>query len=1478
MGDNLERVLHCDDKEELRRKLALLQREYSRTVQRLQRAERSDAVRKHVRSRISEQNLQDQTDAVSASTFPKPALPSLSLGSPARTAPDSTVAASCPVESENPRRRSPSIRFLLPVDDSCPRTPDLNPHRRSHSLRLRSRRSRLRWERTGRVQGGEGAGGMYDTETSEDGLELDARTDKEEDGEKRNMEEEKEGEREENERETPDKEALKQRDGEEREEQRTYGQKEMEKEGVNLRRDGEHEREEGDDSGTVGVSVLGSVGLCNTGGVLDSCTLVEGLPFPVEYYIRTTRRMASSQSHRDLQAVILNQLNRGRHRRSRGQMSDTHSLSTSHSDSLAQPSNHRQCSSQLTSNSPTNRTPVEEPSANQMLTAESGANQSERLPSRACSVRPIRGRRRRGRRPRLGRSLSLDSDPPAPGPDNTQTPAAISPASQPLPGGGCPERWPLSGGVEEQLYPIFRRSCVSPLIHTSKQSKESVWSLLLPSSLSPGGPAVHPGSLGCVISTFDLRDFHLPDDQFGQLKLQKLRASSAVAVPELEPFSPYNMRRRRSRGSVHGLHGNTGGPTSKAPTPEPLPLSLTPPVTDCVTSVEQSIDISIGQHLIDHPIGQHRIDHPIGQHLIDHPIGQHLIDHPIGQHLIDHPIGHQSTDALDHSTDLHSEYHSVCQFTDHLVDQPSGHQSTDHLVDQPIGHQSTDHPVDQPTGHQSTDHPVDQPTGHRSTDQLVDQPTGHQSTDHLVDQPIGHQSTDHLVDQPIGHQSTDHLVDQPTGHQSTDHLIDQPTGHQSTAHPVDQPIGHQSTDQPVDQPIGHQSTDQPVDQPTGHQSTDHPVDQPIGHQSTDQPVDQLIGHQLTVLVGQSIDFPSVDQQTGRLTTECPSLQTETETECPPECPSFHTKTKCFSPCPTEFSVECLTKCPSVCTTECPSLQTETDAECAVPPSPSLLLLSPSLTSHTPHGHTLSLPLSSSPPLPSLGMTPNPLTTNPNIPLSLPDSPQLPSLEAVTHILSCPPCPYSLTLPLSCPPHPPTLPLPLSCSPCPPTLTLPFPSSPSTQALSPPSLSPCPSPAIPLSSSPPSLALCHPSLVDSLPQLLLPPTPLLLPQSLPPTPNTPSPSPPTQLLLQPAPSLHSTRQATEERGEGEEERAWRKKEEKWRDGMTEEGVLKLSHTLKAPAGGSLVDVCCVSWLSVGVCVAVAGEWEVCVWGQTNPPHWRRLHTWTFIESVMSVFPVPDAPGLLCVTLGQLEIREARVLCCSSLSQAVLCEGEVQMVLGMSNRRLVSSSYSVATTPLQVYTLTQDGRLQACLSLVCPTERVRTVAAVEGQTDALIGSTHGGHVVLWNVTTGQLLRSITLGDGFTDTTCLRGYSLCGVLFVLLQHPSLCAVEEEEGGALFSLVATNPLTGTVALATRLGLPKACTGRLVEVDVHGSSVVGVFRSGSMCVWQLEGRLGQQGVWFPELGCQLARWGAQGTVLTAHLNGDVCLHSYRPL
>ncbi|XP_044513238.1 partner and localizer of BRCA2 [Gracilinanus agilis] len=41
---------------------------------------------------------------------------------------------------------------------------------------------------------------------------------------------------------------------------------------------------------------------------LNSCTVLDGLPFPVEYYVRTTRRMSSCQKTVDLEAVIQSQL------------------------------------------------------------------------------------------------------------------------------------------------------------------------------------------------------------------------------------------------------------------------------------------------------------------------------------------------------------------------------------------------------------------------------------------------------------------------------------------------------------------------------------------------------------------------------------------------------------------------------------------------------------------------------------------------------------------------------------------------------------------------------------------------------------------------------------------------------------------------------------------------------------------------------------------------------------------------------------------------------------------------------------------------------------------------------------------------------------------------------------------------------------------------------------------------------------------
>ncbi|KAJ8413540.1 hypothetical protein AAFF_G00080470 [Aldrovandia affinis] len=263
-------------------------------------------------------------------------------------------------------------------------------------------------------------------------------------------------------------------------------------------------------------------------------------------------------------------------------------------------------------------------------------------------------------------------------------------------------------------------------------------------------------------------------------------------------------------------------------------------------------------------------------------------------------------------------------------------------------------------------------------------------------------------------------------------------------------------------------------------------------------------------------------------------------------------------------------------------------------------------------------------------------------------------------------------------------------------------------------------------------------------------------------------------------------------------------------------LKLTHVLKAPAGRCLVDVCSV-YGAEGWCVVTAEEWAVSVWGESSPQHWSLLHTWTFTEHpVVALLSVPDAPSLICVTLGKLEIREARVLSCVSaegwLSQLVLCTGETTNVL----------------------TLTGEGRLEDSLTLVSPGQSVQALAAVDGQKDALIGSTGSSHLVLWNMRTGHLLQRFSLGESLSGTVCLRGYSQSGVLFVLLQCHFLHNLNQEEG-APFSLIATNPVTARSVLIRQLTQPA------VRGEVHRWGRVGIVGGGGLPVGS-RGGVGPQG------------------------------------
>lgn len=201
-------------------------------------------------------------------------------------------------------------------------------------------------------------------------------------------------------------------------------------------------------------------------GLLDSCTLVEGLLFPAEYYVRTTRRMASLQSQPDMQAVILGQLNLGRPQRGRGGAGrrGNRKHESSGGDSPA-------AANRSASGSP----PLESQDSGtaavlHSLTSSDGSDHLHFDVDAASSplpARPMRGKRRKRGRPR-GRGLDAAK---------TSQQAECEPGSQSLPvsptiqvGGGSkpplvvdsqPELTGSNQGVQSsatsghRLFPIF---------------------------------------------------------------------------------------------------------------------------------------------------------------------------------------------------------------------------------------------------------------------------------------------------------------------------------------------------------------------------------------------------------------------------------------------------------------------------------------------------------------------------------------------------------------------------------------------------------------------------------------------------------------------------------------------------------------------------------------------------------------------------------------------------------------------------------------------------------------------------------------------------------------------------------------------------------------------------------------------------------------------------------------------------------------
>nr|XP_036848291.1 partner and localizer of BRCA2 isoform X3 [Manis javanica] len=184
-------------------------------------------------------------------------------------------------------------------------------------------------------------------------------------------------------------------------------------------------------------------------------------------------------------------------------------------------------------------------------------------------------------------------------------------------------------------------------------------------------------------------------------------------------------------------------------------------------------------------------------------------------------------------------------------------------------------------------------------------------------------------------------------------------------------------------------------------------------------------------------------------------------------------------------------------------------------------------------------------------------------------------------------------------------------------------------------------------------------------------------------------------------------------------------------------LQLVSKLKNPSGSCSVDVSAMWWEIAGFrepCIITACEYVVSLWKPLDTWQWEKIYSWHFTEvPVLQIVPVPDVCNLVCVALGNLEIREIRALLCSSdgesEKQVLLSSGNIKAVLGLTKRRLVSSSGTLCDQQVEVMMFAEDGGSKEKQFLMPPEETVLTFAEVQGMQEALLGTTIMNSIVIW-----------------------------------------------------------------------------------------------------------------------------------------------------
>ncbi|KAJ1095940.1 hypothetical protein NDU88_001090 [Pleurodeles waltl] len=332
-------------------------------------------------------------------------------------------------------------------------------------------------------------------------------------------------------------------------------------------------------------------------------------------------------------------------------------------------------------------------------------------------------------------------------------------------------------------------------------------------------------------------------------------------------------------------------------------------------------------------------------------------------------------------------------------------------------------------------------------------------------------------------------------------------------------------------------------------------------------------------------------------------------------------------------------------------------------------------------------------------------------------------------------------------------------------------------------------------------------------------------------------------------------------------------------------LQLLSQIQPPASGTCaVDLSTVWWDSVdcrALCTVTASKSSVVVWKPLEGCQWEGVYSWNSPEvPIMQLIPLPDQHNVICVALGHLDIEEIWVLFCSSdvsdVSALMVKSGPILTVRGLSRRRVVSSSGTHPDQFVEVISLSEMGRNLETLVLRSPEETILSFAEVQGERNALVGTTAANNAVIWNASSGQLLKKIPIGHPHQTSLCLQAYSELGLLFMILSHPHAQESDSSQRHVL-SLIATNPKQALSVHVMSYALPKGYTGRYLEGDLKDHMAVAVLTTGSIALWDLH--LGHCTMLLPpsSLGkWSLVKWClVESHLLAGQKDGSVYVYKY---